>query len=241
MDGNDGWSEIAAEWSELWGDFAAPVHGAIIREAGIGKGTTVLDVGCGSGEFLRTLEQWGADPTGIDPAPGMVALAGPRARIGDFDQLPWPNDTFDVVTAINALQFADDTLDALAEAKRVTVPGGAIAIANWAEGALNDLDVIERAIADHESEDHRPDDDLRRAGGLERLFADAGVELVASGVVHLPWRAPDIDTLVRGVLLGEDAGVRAALTPVIVEAAAPYKSEGYELMNAFRFVVGIAA
>lgn len=241
LDGNeeDGWSAVADEWVELWGEFGDPVREAIIAATGIGVGSRVLDVGCGSGEFLEMLAALDADPSGLDPAPGMVALAGPSARLGGWEHLPWADDTFDVVTAVNSLQFADDTLDALAEAKRVLKPGGLIAVANWAEGALNDLNAIESAVAEKAGDETLPDGDLRPEGGLERLFGDAGLEVVASGIVDMPWFAPDKATLVRGVLLGEDDEVMAALAPVILGASEQFETpEGYVLNNAFRFVVG---
>ena len=145
---DDGWSALAAEWSELWAASAAPAHEVLIAASAIGPASRVLDVGCGSGEFLRALAQHGAIVAGVDPAPGLVELARrvePRAdvREGAAQSLPWTAGSFDVVTAVNALQFADDTLEALTEIARVLVPGGLVAVANWAEGALNDLDAIE--------------------------------------------------------------------------------------------------
>lgn len=239
MDGADGWSDVAAEWSQLWGAFPRSVHEAIIRDTGIRVDSRVLDAGCGSGEFLRTLVGVGAMARGVDPAPGMVALAGLDAHLGDFDALPWPDATFDVVTAINALQFADDSLAALAEARRVTRPGGFIAVANWAESARNDLDVIEHAVAAYWGDEVTPDGDLRREGGLEQLFADAGLVLTVSRVIVLPWEVRDEATLVRGVLLGEDAETQAALTDTVVAAAERFRvGEGFVLRNAFRLAVG---
>ena len=241
---DDGWSALAGQWSELWAGSAAPAHEALIAASGIRRGSRVLDVGCGSGEFLRTLSDRGAVAAGIDPAAGMVALArmlAPLAdvRVGEAERLPWPEAVFDVVTAVNALQFAEDTIDALAEFTRVLAPGGFVAVANWAEGARNDLDVIERAVAEADGEDVAPDGDLRVAGGLEAVFVEGGLTVVTAGTVAVPWQVPDDETLVRGVLLGEDPSVLRELAPVVLAAATPFRvaGGGYLLQNTYRFAV----
>jgi SAM-dependent methyltransferase len=247
MDGADPdrWSEVAAGWSELWGEFARPAWRVVVAATGIGQGSRVLDVGCGSGEFLAHLARLGAWPAGIDPAPGMVELArsrvpGADVRLGPAQPLPWPDGSFDVVTAFNALQFAGDTLDALAELVRVTVPGGQVAVANWAEGDRNDLDTIEAAVAAAAGEEPLPDGDLRQPGGLERLLADAGLADVAAGLVEVPWEAPDDAALVGGVLLGEDPATTSARAPAVLTAARPFRTPagGYRLLNAFRYAAG---
>jgi SAM-dependent methyltransferase len=241
----NGWSAVAVEWAELWGDFAAPVRRILIAEAGVGAGTRVLDVGCGSGEFLAQLAAVGAVPVGIDPARGMVAEAarrvpGVEVRLGEVGDLPWSSVSFDVVTAVNALQFADDTLEALGEMMRVAGPGGRIAVANWADRAHNDIDTVEVAVAAADGEQPQPDGDLRVAGGLEELFRDAGLELIASGLVEAPWEATDDDTLVRGVLLGAPSEEQRATAAVVLDAARPFRRPegGYLLSNAFRYAIG---
>lgn len=247
MDGadEDAWSGVARDWADLWGRFSDPARRAIVAAAGIRPGSRVLDVGCGSGEFLAMLAAIGAEPAGIDPAPRMVEAAraaapGADVRVGGAESLPWGHRTFDVVTAVNAIQFADDTLEALAEAVRVTMPGGRIALSNWAEGSRNDLDVLERAVAEAAGEELLPDGDLRQEGGLEQLLAEGGLTVLEAGIVEMPWEVPDDATLVRGVLMGEDDETIAEATPVVLAAARPFRSPtgGYRLVNAFRYAVG---
>ena len=175
----------------------------------------------------------------------MVDLARDRVpsadiRSADAEDLPWPADAFDLVTAVNALQFADDTDDALAQLVRVTAPDGAVAVVNWAESALNDLDTIEAALAVAVDENPRPDGDLKMAGALERLLASGGLEIISSGLVEVPWNAPGDDTLVRGVLLGEDPETVAELGPVVIAAAKGFRTPagGYHLLNHFRYGIG---
>jgi SAM-dependent methyltransferase len=245
MDGADPdrWSAVAAEWSLRWGAFAEPAWHAIVAAAGVRPDDRVLDVGCGGGDFLAYLDAHGFAAAGLDPAPGMVAYARDRLpeadiRIGDADRLPWPDASFDLVTAVNSLQFAEDTLDALAEFARVTGPGRVVGIANWAEGGRNDLDTIERAVALADGEEPLPDGDLRQPGGLAAVLRDAGLTVLADGLVAVPWFAADDDALVRGVLLGEDPETHDATAPVVIEAARPFRtSGGYRLLNHFRYAV----
>jgi SAM-dependent methyltransferase len=247
MDGGGGerWSAVADEWSELWGTFARPVWEPLLEHAGVGPRTRVLDVGCGSGELLAHLTALGARAAGVDPAPAMRAHARERApaadvREGDAEHLPFAAASADVVVAVNALQFADDVLDALAEVSRVLAPAGAIAVAGWAEAARNDLDVVARAVAAAHGDDVRPDGELRLPGGLEAVLEEAGFEVVAAGLTPTPWAAPDDDGLVRGILFGEDPKVMAELAPVVLEAARPFRDpdSGYVLRNEFRWAVG---
>lgn len=247
MDGSGRWSAVADAWAELWGPFAAQVWPPLLTAAQVGKGTRVLDVGCGTGELVGHLARAGAVAAGVDPAPAMVGRArgrnpGATVREGDAEHLPFEDDSFDAVLAVNALQLADDVEDALAEAARVLVPGGRVGIAGWAEGARNDLDVVERAVAAAYEEDVPPDGPLRAAGGLESALGGAGFEVVGSGIVGVPWAVPDGDRLVRGVLLGEDERTMTELAPTVLDAAAPFRTPGggHRLANAFRWAVGRA-
>jgi hypothetical protein len=61
---------------------------------------------------------------GIDASRDLVDIAAQRSpqadlRVGDFQTLPWPDGSFDVVTGFSTFQFADDHAAALTEAQRV--------------------------------------------------------------------------------------------------------------------------
>ena len=241
----DGWSAVAVEWGRLWGRAARPAWDAVLQVVGPREGARVLDVGCGSGDLLAHVGALGLSTAGIDPAPGMVEEARRRAPGGDVrrgvaDDLPWPDATFDLVTAVNALHLADDPDEALAEAVRVTVPGGHVAVVGWAEAAHNDLDAIEAAVGRALDDEPAPDDPLQLPGGLESWLTRGGLAPVAHGLVEVPWTAPDDESLVRGVLLGEDDATMAELAPTVVAAARAHRvaGGGYRLVNHFRYAVG---
>lgn len=127
--------EIVAKNAELWSirarDWAAAqdrderadfIEG--VRRTGIGSGTSVLDLGCGTGGFSLRAAQAGAPVTGIDVAPGMVEVARERVPSGHFDvgdmqSLPYEDSSFDVIAAFHSLQFAPSPSAVLAEVARV--------------------------------------------------------------------------------------------------------------------------
>jgi SAM-dependent methyltransferase len=244
---DDPWSALSGDWAALWGPFADPARRALVAATGVGPGTRVLDVGCGSGELLALLADAGARVAGADVAAGMVALtrrAVPAAdvRVASAEALPWPDDAFDVVTAVNVLHVADDPEAALAEAARVVAPGGRVAVCGWADRALVELDVLEAALAEDDGEPPAQESPLRREAETRALLRDAGLAVEHVQLVEVPWTAADDDALVRGVLLGEDATGLAERGPVVLAAARPFRTPdgGYRFSTTFRLLVGRA-
>jgi SAM-dependent methyltransferase len=118
----------ARDWAETWEGprgWGTPVYEHVLDQAKIGSGTRVLDCGCGAGRFARMAADRGASVAGIDAAEQLIAIAAERTRDGDFrtgdlEALPWPDDSFEVVTGFSAFQFADDKIRALTQARRVS-------------------------------------------------------------------------------------------------------------------------
>jgi len=108
---------------------------AMLALAGDVAGRRILDAGCGAGPLFAALRDRGAIVTGIDKSAGMVGLA--RRRLGDDADLqvaelgrplPFPDDTFDDVTASLVLHYLEDWRPALAELRRVLKPGGRLIV-----------------------------------------------------------------------------------------------------------------
>ena len=116
-----------------------------VGRLGLKSGDRVLDVACGTGNTAIPAARTGADVTGIDIAPNLIEQANARAtaedvkavfEVGDAEALPYEDATFDVVLTMFGAMFAprpDVTAD---ELKRVTKPGGLIAMANWTPEAF---------------------------------------------------------------------------------------------------------
>jgi ubiquinone/menaquinone biosynthesis C-methylase UbiE len=97
-----------------------------------------LEVGCGTGIFTTLIASMHA-PTkvvGIDPAQSLIAHARRRAEkaefwVGDVQDLPFRDATFDVLAASLVLNFVPDRARALSEIYRVARPGGLIGACVW--------------------------------------------------------------------------------------------------------------
>jgi SAM-dependent methyltransferase len=115
----------------------------------------VLDVGCGVGHWGTLLSAVMPDEarvTGVDREPSWVEEARARARArgqsgrftylhGEAERLPFPDASFDLTTCQTVLIHLRDPAAALSEMRRVTRPGGLIAVAepnNLTESLLLD-------------------------------------------------------------------------------------------------------
>ena len=250
------WSVRAPAWAELWARLADPAREVVARATMIGAGTTVLDVGCGSGEFCRLAAARGATVSGIDAAEGMIDIARRRVpagdlRVGPMERLPWDDGRFDVVTAFNALQFAADFATALAEVTRVVRRGGLVAICNWARPQDCELGAVSGPLhALLPGSDPDPSGPVPPAVGqpgvLEDLARAAGLRPREAGEVDVPYQVPDQATLERAFLV--DAGLLGASERVetarrtIVDAAAPFRrADGsYRFENRVLYLVAAA-
>jgi SAM-dependent methyltransferase len=121
-------SSRAEEWAATWEGpvgWGIDLYEHVLRRVPIGRGSKVLDVGCGAGRFARMAADRGAAVAGLDAAEALVEIAArltPEGdfRVGDFEALPWPDRAFDVVTGFTVFQFAADKVRALTEARRVS-------------------------------------------------------------------------------------------------------------------------
>src|SRR5215212_2956745 len=116
------WSDRARDWA-LIEEQQLPTYEEGIRRAGVRDGQRVLDIGCGSGVFVRAAADRGAEVAGLDISDALLEIAREHVpdgdlRAGDMEALPWDDDSFDVVTGFNSFFFASDIVAALREPGR---------------------------------------------------------------------------------------------------------------------------
>ncbi|OGV45390.1 MAG: hypothetical protein A2X46_00700 [Lentisphaerae bacterium GWF2_57_35] len=92
-------------------------------------GLKALDIGCGAGQFCRTLYKRGFEVTGVDPSEGMIEIARQQLPAsvqvlhGDIEATP-PDCTYDVITAIMVFQFVANIRELFEHIDRRLKPSG---------------------------------------------------------------------------------------------------------------------
>jgi len=182
-------------------------------------GEAMLEVGSGTGYFLREIARSGARCVGVEPSSAMIDIAASRSGHAiDYvrargESLPVRDASFDGLLYMTTLEFMEDVDAALREAMRVVRPDGRLVI-----GVLNANGPWARA--------------RRREGGLwneARFFGAAELETMLSALgavqvescVHIPpqlgWLPVPvlsvIDSLMRCVFPGSGALLGARVTP----------------------------
>ena len=112
-----------------------------LQQVSVGEGDTILDVGCGGGAMVRKLAAVAAEGKvyGVDHSEQSVAAARRANRKGTAEgrveirkasvsALPFPDDLFDLVTAVETHYFWPDLPGDMREVLRVLKPGGTLVV-----------------------------------------------------------------------------------------------------------------
>lgn len=256
----------ASRWGPLWGsratDWAAveqrqlPTYQEALRRIEVGAGDRVLDIGCGSGVFLHLGAERGASVAGIDASEALVEIARIRVsdadvRVGDMEQLPWTDASFDLVTGFNSFFFATDMVGALREAGRVAKPGAPVLVQVWGAHERCDLEAMKqvaRPFLPPRPPDAPTDPDLSEPGLLRDLATRAGLAPQTEFELTWAFEYPDAETLARELVAVAGLALLAGpereeeLKAAIVDGLAPYRRRdgGYRLSNEYRYLIAAA-
>ena len=117
----------------------------LARAADVRNGDRVLDVAAGTGNTALAVAGRGGQVTATDLVPAMLERATERAsvegldlriEVADAQELPFADDSFDVVLSSFGVMYASDQQRAADELVRVCRPGGRIGLANWTPSGL---------------------------------------------------------------------------------------------------------
>jgi SAM-dependent methyltransferase len=247
------WGTATRDYADIIEGLFQPLYQRVLEETNVSEGTMLLDVGCGPGLAAHLAARRGALVSGLDAANPSVAIAQARTargdfRVGEMENLPWIDSTFDVVTGFNSFQFAADPVNALREARRVARPAGSVAMAFWGPDEICETTMIMsnvfKLLPSPPQRRNHPTL-LSTPGKLEDLMIQAGLEPFSSGEVNCPFEFPDLDRAVRGIMSTGGAVTTARrvgterVRHTIADALASYRTRDgrYLQSNTFQYVI----
>lgn len=206
IESGEAWGERAADWACLVEPYARRANDALFDRGGVGPGTRLLDIACGSGYAASVAAGRGATVAGLDASDALIAIAQARTpgadfRVGDMFELPFEDDRFDVATSFNGIWKGCE--DALREARRVVRPGGLVGFSFWGSPKRLGLlpyfaTLLELSPADHVDATLNQGD-TGRPGVAEQMLADAGLEFADRGAAQVINEWPDLDLAARAL------------------------------------------
>ena len=192
----------ADAYDRYMGRYSAQVSPQLANLAGVDRGQRVLDVGCGPGALTAELvaRVGPAAVSAVDPSASFVAAAGERhpavsVQQASAEQLPFPDQAFDVVLAQLVVHFMSDPAAGVTEMLRVTRQDGVVAACVWdhagGQGPFSALWEAAREL------DPEVDDESRlmgtREGDLARLFESSGLREVEETALSVSVEHPSFE------------------------------------------------
>jgi SAM-dependent methyltransferase len=243
-------SAQSSDWAEIQEGLYAPLFEAVLHKTGIRPGISYLDIGCESGIACRMAARMGAHVFGIDAAPGLIVIAKQRMpqgdfRIGEMEDLPYEDNSFDLVTGFNSFQYAAKPVNALKEARRVARAQAPVVIVTWGKPKDCEAAAYLNALRELSPPEATNPFVLSENGKLEAVATKAGLTPVKVEDLDCLWSYPNLEVALAG-LLSDGAAVQAIRTlgeervrEAVIHAIAPFKtaSGGYWLENKFRYLI----
>lgn len=171
--------ENASRWDEIRSMHVddAEVEAQLLAALPYHADKNLIDIGTGTGRILELVAPRVARSVGVDSSREMLALArsrldnldikGCQVRQGDMYQLREDDAGFDIAILYQVLHYADDPAAVVIEAGRVLVPGGTLAIVDFAPHDVEEL----RDVHAHRRLGFRDDE-------IVGLFDEAGMRTV---------------------------------------------------------------
>jgi len=200
------WSQGAQYWEKhrhTIREMFAPITEALIKDAEIVTGHSVLDVATGPGEPALSIAELvgpAGDVTGIDPAPEMIAAARRAAQrgrttnahfvVGFGGELSFPTRSFDAAVSRFGVMFFPSAVTGVREMLRVLKPERKLAFAVWHFAERNPFHyvfsrIVERYVPDEPGTSKSPDAFRFAAPGkLLTILREAGATALSERLLE---------------------------------------------------------
>lgn len=140
------YDQLATVYDQRWSGYVANTLSFLKSWAQISPQASVLDIGCGTGEFeqLVLAEHPTQQMLGVDISEKMLSVAKQKCHAyphvsfhtASASALPFVNHSFDVIISASSFHYFDNPQAVLAEMKRVLKPDGTVVILDWCKDYL---------------------------------------------------------------------------------------------------------
>ena len=174
------------------------IHPEVLRdllaESGIHGGSSVLEVGCGTGNYIAAVESSiGCSCWGIDPSSEMLAEASERPgsvtfQVGRAERLEFTTGFFDLVFSVDVIHHLENITAYFREVRRVLKRGGRACTVTDSEWIIRHRTPLAAYFPE------TVDVDLERYPRSDQLYRDmraAGLAELAEHQVELPYQLTD--------------------------------------------------
>lgn len=203
------WGTHARDFAQRLEQVGLPLFATVLDAAHVTSGTRLFDAGCGAGLLSVLASLRGAHVTALDASEALVEIArerlpGADIRTGELETLPFAESSFDAVTAVNSVFYAQSMANAMRELVRVVRPRGRVVVTAWGPADrcefLRDVMPLvaplmppppSNAPAAH------PVMALSAPGALAAEVDKAGLRVVDEGEVACPFVFPNADAAWR--------------------------------------------
>ncbi|MBM3622447.1 MAG: class I SAM-dependent methyltransferase [Alphaproteobacteria bacterium] len=241
-----GWQRAASRYEATFAHATARYIEPLLEVACVAAGRRVLDVACGPGQLAAAAARRGARVHALDFSAAMVRIArdanpGIVVSEGDAERMPYADEQYDAVVSSFGMHHVPRPEMALAECRRVLVPGGIVGFTVWAAPAENIawkliFDAIDRHGDRSAARAFPPSGALNQIDHCVRALEGTGFAAVTGEIARATWILPDGQALVAALSAGTvrmaallDAQTPQALSAIVADIdrrAERYRQDG---------------
>lgn len=202
------WGQQPKNWADIQEETGKAGYDFFLQTISNAADLKLLDVGCGTGYFCKVASDKGINVTGLDATPEFIDEAKTRLpngyfMVGEMEELPFADKSFDVVCGFNSFQYAANTNNAFKEAKRVLADNGKLIVMIW--GNKEDCEAASYlkavgTLLPAPSPGAAGPFALSENGLLENILKEIGFSEIKSNDVPSVWDYPDTATALKGLM-----------------------------------------